>query len=132
MEAENATIFLQHCNFCNESEIILVNDLENIDQSILTLERFDGSNYAKLMCPIKLLKHPQRSAGQLSYIHPFFGTFLPFLSILHSLPLLKISRKIYFLVLLFELFYILLSVNIYVSILDPDCASRVSFPAFYV
>lgn len=34
MEAENATIFFQHCNFCNESEIILVNDLENIDQSI--------------------------------------------------------------------------------------------------
>ena len=79
IEAKTITLFFTVLPLLYENQIILINDLENSDQSLLTLsdiilvnlllygnEKFNGKkNCTMLMCTIKFLKNFQRFEGQL-------------------------------------------------------------------
>ena len=78
IEAETAAYFFLRCHFCNGNGAILINDLENIGQSLPTLcdvhlsgftmamkSLMTNKIYAVLMFPIKFLQHSQRFAAKL-------------------------------------------------------------------
>ena len=95
IEAKTITLFFTVLPLLYENQIILINDLENSDQSLLTLsdiilvnlllygnEKFNGKkNCTMLMCTIKFLKNFQRFEGQLIMNVPHYP--LPPLSISH-------------------------------------------------